>query len=312
MEASTATKEKPTPPPSPLQRMKNAFVRRLSPGPISLRARSKTRVGILVITLVIVISALNELRCIRFSCVSRVGFYGGEERNKDDDGSVDNGGFVGGGSVLPTSWTAGISGGVEDSIPLQTTSEEGTDGEVEDNDGGFEFEDGDLVEMSTDDSGNPLKGTTREAGSGKWVDDDLDHLLKGQRHMQGGKAAFADGPAPAPAPGNETQTPIAASKELIAIEGPASMPNATFPKPHTAISPPVVPAKPKDTPPTAEINSILHPIAPEPHTPASSEKLALVPPAVPAIIPDLPPARAPGISGMKFGSMHMGIFGGEN
>ncbi|KAF1955226.1 hypothetical protein CC80DRAFT_564694, partial [Byssothecium circinans] len=89
MSPSTA-REKLTPPPSPLQRMKNPFTRRLSPGRLSFRARMKMRVIMLILCGTLAIAVLNELRCAKYGCVSRVGFHGSEER--------------GGGSVLPPGW----------------------------------------------------------------------------------------------------------------------------------------------------------------------------------------------------------------
>ncbi|KAF2736517.1 hypothetical protein EJ04DRAFT_596868 [Polyplosphaeria fusca] len=79
----------PSPPSSPLQKMKNPFFCR-SRFPMLIRPHGTARMGILVMVLVFLGFVLNELRCHEHGCVSRVGFYGGE---KDT--------FIGGGSVLP-------------------------------------------------------------------------------------------------------------------------------------------------------------------------------------------------------------------
>ncbi|KAF2246637.1 hypothetical protein BU26DRAFT_566989 [Trematosphaeria pertusa] len=93
------TKEKQKPLPSPLQRIKNPFISlHAAPRPLSFRARSKSRLTLLVVAMVLIVAVLNELRCVEYGCLSRVGFYGGEARH------------VGGGAVIP--W-AGIEAGIE-------------------------------------------------------------------------------------------------------------------------------------------------------------------------------------------------------
>ncbi|KAF2638373.1 hypothetical protein P280DRAFT_520386 [Massarina eburnea CBS 473.64] len=144
---STSAREKLTPPPSPLQRMKTPFTRHLSPGPVSLRARMKMRIGILVLCATFSIAVLNELRCAKYGCVSRVGFYGEDGR-------------VGGGSVLPkeTEDGDGETGAVLTSEDAQK-----------------------MVEVQFGQGG--LMGEGKEKGEeGKWVGDEKEGKAKGGKH----------------------------------------------------------------------------------------------------------------------------------
>ncbi|KAF2868683.1 hypothetical protein BDV95DRAFT_597007 [Massariosphaeria phaeospora] len=73
------TREKMTPPSSPLQRMQTPFLSsRKRPPPssaVSRRPRSKIRIAILLLTLLATIFVLNELRCAKYGCSSRVRFH---------------------------------------------------------------------------------------------------------------------------------------------------------------------------------------------------------------------------------------------
>jgi hypothetical protein len=71
----------PSTPPSP------SSIRRKT----SLRHRKKARIGFLVLIGILTIIALNELRCMHYSCVSRFGFYGA---------GIDRAG----GATLPDDW----------------------------------------------------------------------------------------------------------------------------------------------------------------------------------------------------------------
>jgi hypothetical protein len=122
--------------------MKDPFIRRLSNTPVSFRRRRLVRLGILILTLVIIIATLNELRCMKYGCVSRVGLSGARETaSKGDNG----GEFVGGGSVLPVNWASGLGDMKEvdgGGMPLQTPGGDETEGEVGDENGEYKFHDG--------------------------------------------------------------------------------------------------------------------------------------------------------------------------
>lgn len=86
------------PPSSPLQKMKNPFIRRGSRrirSPISFRARATTRASLTVVMICALLFVWNELRCLHYGCISRTGFYGGD--GSDGEG----GGYVGGGATIP-------------------------------------------------------------------------------------------------------------------------------------------------------------------------------------------------------------------
>lgn len=70
--------------------MKNPFVQRRRSLP-SVRSRATTRASLSVLLVLILIIGVNELRCQKYGCISRVHFYG--------DNS-DRGGYVGGGAVI--------------------------------------------------------------------------------------------------------------------------------------------------------------------------------------------------------------------
>ncbi|KAF2681058.1 hypothetical protein K458DRAFT_406810 [Lentithecium fluviatile CBS 122367] len=192
--------------------------------------------------------------------------------------------------------------------PIPEEEETNGGGKVIGGDGGFELEDGDLVTISTDHNGDETapSGTAKEAGNGKWVDDDHDPLLKTQRRfgLEGKEenAAVVAGPAPAltlpPAPNSgdelEARAPMTESKHVTSPEGAAEVLSEK--------------QDPDSDPPNA--------ISPEPHaamlSPSPSKERALVPAAapVPNTVPSLPPVDAPGVAGMKFGSMDVAVLGG--
>ncbi|KAF2450554.1 hypothetical protein P171DRAFT_141927 [Karstenula rhodostoma CBS 690.94] len=78
----------------------------------SLRHRNKTRIGFLVLIAVLTVCALNELRCMHYGCVSRVGFFGG-------------GGDRAGGATLPDDWKYQLG------EQLKTTMQEQEQAQVE-------------------------------------------------------------------------------------------------------------------------------------------------------------------------------------
>lgn len=85
---------------------------------------------------------------MQHNCISRAGPYKGENIVDADGNSVDvkmnTGGFVGGGSVLPTDWKASKADvEQEGGMPLQIPSEEEEeeDAEAEDEDWEYVYED---------------------------------------------------------------------------------------------------------------------------------------------------------------------------
>jgi hypothetical protein len=151
-------KPKHTPPPSPLQKVKTPFLR--TGGPVSFRARSTFRATILILTLVIVVTVANELRCVSEGCLTRVGF---RESN-----------WVGGGSVIPESIRNQLNNVVE-YIDGDDGRKEGEGEPIKDLDKGWEYEGMDAGFSGESALVDPAEGFAggegKEAGSGRWIDE---------------------------------------------------------------------------------------------------------------------------------------------
>jgi hypothetical protein len=267
----------------------------------------------LLLALVVLGTALNELQCIKYSCASRVGDYGNVNAISVERKSNGTGRFVGGGSVLFMNWRIGTGvGRMADTMSFHTPKED-IDGEVDDGNEEwgrtFQIPDGDLIDMSTDHNVT-LKNAAAEAGKGKWVNDDHDLVLKTQKYIQGKKATAIHEPNPRPtSEQHQTHIPSAALKELIPANSiqrarskqqvtSRTLPNNPFRITHTLPTPRSV-LDSKVAPPVSETKHI------------SQQDPFLIPTtAVATPLPRLSSVSGAKIGRMNFGSMDMDILGG--
>ncbi|KAJ4292710.1 hypothetical protein N0V90_009373 [Kalmusia sp. IMI 367209] len=171
-------RSKHIPPTSPLQRMTSPFTRQS----LSLRTRSKIRIGILVTAIVLLVCVLNELRCMKYGCDPRIRIFGGGRKE-------------GGGAVLPDDWKYRLGEQLKLNMQGTTPPKDAPTTSQKDHPkkehSTAPAPNGTLVSSSSPPPA--LNAAGKEAGDGRWIDAPPSPDRETKAQMKAEKKTYVDG-----------------------------------------------------------------------------------------------------------------------